>query len=137
MAVVKYNYPPNYQDIKKAFKIANKPEVVFTYGDTIYVPSGQKMSKDLEVHETTHTQQQTNMTPVKWWNSYIEDKDFRLEQELEAYRNQYKFAKENYPRLRRRKLLRQISQDLSSEIYGSIVTKDEAKTLIEKGITNG
>jgi len=48
-----------------------------------------------------------------------------LSQELEAYRNQYKYAQINYGRKLRRKLLDHIAKDLSSAIYGNIIIKSE------------
>lgn len=89
MQIIK-EYPPNYAKIKE---ILNPPDTVcFTYGSTIYNPSGNEIKDDLLIHEQVHEKQQTN--PEEWWDRYLIDKDFRLEQELEAYATQYNWIKE-------------------------------------------
>lgn len=117
-------YPPNIEEIRKNFTL--KRGIIFTYGDKLYVPDGGEIDDALMKHEETHTIQQGD-NPDRWWKLYFLDKKFRLNQELEAYRNQYKFAVENYNRPACRRLLAQISKDLSGEMYGNIITKDKAK----------
>lgn len=129
MKVVK-KYPPNIEEIRKRFDIKGRA-VVFTYGDILYAPDSSEISEDLMVHEETHSMQQS--TGVKeWWDRYYVDKEFRLEQELEAYRNQYQWAKENLNRHYKRRLLKRIAGDLSSELYGGIVSTEEAIKLIKE-----
>lgn len=122
-------YPPNYAEIKKKFKFNNQ-NVVFTYGDKVYVPNGKPLPDHLEVHESTHIKQQAEIGAEKWWERYLQDKNFRLEQEVEAYKNQYAFISQNYGRNDRKGFLKKISNDLSSEMYGGIVTRKEAVDLI-------
>ena len=85
------------------------------------------------IHEQTHAFQQKSSRffgPEDWWSMYLTDVKFRLAQELEAYRTQYKFIKDTYNRQNRKGLLKKISKDLSSELYGKIVSKEEATDLI-------
>lgn len=113
-------YPPNIEKIRKAFPI-NK-NTVFTYGDTIYAPTVNfKLSPDLQAHEQTHTIQQ-GPDPEAWWDRYISDTQFRLDQEIEAYRNQYRFyCKFVKGRNERFNFLRTIAGDLSSPLYGNLI----------------
>lgn len=124
------SYPPNIDDIRKAFKISDS--VVFTYRDCIYNPGGGNIADHLMAHEQTHEKQQGD-DPEGWWKKYIADKEFRLNQEVEAYRNQFRFFKSRYrDRNMVHRFLRQVSFDLSSEIYGNIVSFQEAFKLISR-----
>mgnify|MGYP001613393791 FL=1 len=122
---IKKSYPPNIEMIKRYF-VSIPNTVVFTYGDTLYNPSRGFVSKDLLAHEKTHTVQQ-GIDPEGWWIGYLTDDLFRLNEELEAYRNQYKFFK-NTCKIKSRIpiLLERIAKDLSSNIYGNIIDYDGA-----------
>lgn len=122
-------YPPNIEEIKKNFTLHKG--IIFTYGDKLYNPDNGIIDEALMKHEETHTVQQGD-NPDEWWDKYFTDKEFRLKQELEAYQNQYKYAIENYGRPMRRNLLKIISKDLSSVMYGSLISEEEAKGLIKK-----
>lgn len=124
-------YPPNYEQIKSAFDVEGK-SVIYTYGDTIYNPLNGNVPDHLEVHEETHSVQQGGK-PDKWWENYINDEKFRLSQEIEAYRNQYNFYCRNNPdRNKRFDFLYIIAKDLSSEIYGNIISRGAAIRAIKK-----
>ena len=117
--------PPNWDLITKHFPVT-WGGIIVTYGDTIYcaVPlSDQKAS-----HEAVHVIQQTSMGVDKWWKQYIDDPAFRLQQEIEAYRKEVKYVKEKCKdRNLQYKIIRQICLDLSSPVYGSIISAEEAK----------
>ena len=123
-------FPPNYKQIKEKF---NPPTgTVFTYGDTVYCPDSPKLSPDLLVHELTHINQQGN-DPETWWNKYIEDPNFRLEQEVEAYREQYKkFCQLKKDRNIQARFLFYIAGELASATYGHLIGRDEAVRRIKQ-----
>ncbi len=123
-------YPPNIEEIRRSFNIEGK-SVVFTYGDTLYAPNSSEISPDLMVHEETHAEQQSHIGTYVWWDRYITNPAFRLDQELEAYRNQYQWAVENLTRHYRRALLKRIAEDLSSDLYGNVIDTEEAIKLIK------
>lgn len=125
---IKHKYPPNIEKIRAVFPLHRG--IIFTYGDTLYNPDRGTIDEALIKHEETHTRQQGD-DPDKWWERYFVDVEFRAEQELEAYQNQYKYAVDNYSRPQRRLLLKQISKDLSSAMYGNIMTKEKARDLIK------
>lgn len=118
--------PPNYEEIKKVFNLSGK-NPVFTYGNIVYYPFGKKptIPDHLLVHEETHQKQQANyLTPDEWWKKYLSDSKFRLDQELEAYKNQFKFFK-----LKNKSwmpFLKYIVADLSGPMYGNIISSQEA-----------
>lgn len=90
--------PPVYEAAVKKFGCDFNKGIVFTYGKTIHVKIG-KLRDDVEAHETVHVVQQTKYPggPAAWWERYMSDPKFCLEQELEAYRAQYAFVEKKYP----------------------------------------
>lgn len=128
MKIVK-DYPPNIAAIREKFDLRGK-NVVFTYGDKLYVPSGAGIPDNLMKHEETHTKQQ-GKDVEGWWDRYLVDNQFRLEQEVEAYQAQYKYVVENgASRQVKRDFLQYIARDLSGPIYGHVVSFEQAKQLI-------
>ena len=128
MKIVK-GYPPNYDRIAEQFTLDSS--VIFTYGDTIYVPGGGDLNKPLIIHESIHSKQQADMGIEKWWKNYFEDEKFRLSQEVEAYRNQFVAYKGSvHSQVKIAVFLNGIAKDLSSDIYGNIITLEEAIKLI-------
>jgi len=124
-----HRYPPNIEKIREVFTLHSG--IIFTYGDTIFNPDKGLIDEALLAHESTHSRQQ-GKDPEAWWNRYLTDTKFRTEQELEAYRNQYKYAVEHYTRQMRKQLLKTISKDLASAMYGNIMTREEAREAIQK-----
>lgn len=123
--------PPNYEQILEVFDVKDKP-VVFTYGNVLYnVPEGYKVPEHLFMHEKIHSKQQGD-NPVDWWDKYMKDLDFRLEQEIEAYAVQYKFVKDTERRKTSDWFLDRIAHDLASEVYGSIIPFEQAKIKIKR-----
>lgn len=131
MKVIK-EYPPNYDDIVAAIpEVADNKDVVFAYGDKIYAPrTKKKIPKDLRVHEEEHMRQQGD-NPAGWWTRYLNDIEFRLSQEIEAYRSQYiYFVQKNHDINKRKKFLQGISKSLSGPLYGEIITQADAVRLL-------
>lgn len=127
-----HDMPPNYTQICQAIPGAGSNlNVIFAYGDILYVPNENAVIPDhLMVHEETHQKQQGDNVEG-WWYDYLHNIQFRLKQEVEAYSAQYHYLKTaGYGRPERRRLLEKFAQDLSSEIYGSIILKADAKEVI-------
>lgn len=127
MKIVK-GFPPNYEIITLALN-PNK-DTIFCYGDTIYNPTGRKLTPDIEHHESIHSKQQGG-DPESWWNRYISNKNFRLLEEIEAYGEQYIFAKEHGVKGRLLEwALDKMAESLSSEVYGNLISYGSAKSKI-------
>lgn len=130
------DYPPNYDAIVKRF--GSLPETtVFTYAGKVYSPSSDSITEDLWVHESTHIEQQGD-DPDGWWEQYLKDDQFRLEQEVEAYHRQYthiRLFSKNKDFIAR--FLARIAGALSGPMYGSIVSYQKAMELIKKGLPRG
>lgn len=130
MKIALYQKPPNYTKIVKAIPgVAEGKHIVFTYGDTIYVPGGGEISTDLMRHEETHWRQQNALGIDEWWDRYLAEPEFRFTMELAAYRNQYKVIC-TYEKRRAAFYLNAITRDLSGAMYGNICSRSRAKKLI-------
>lgn len=127
--IVKQGFPPNIQAIAQEFKIT--PDTVFAYGDTLYNPLGLPIPQDLMIHEETHEKQQQALGVEQWWTMYLDRPNFRLQQEVEAYQNQYEFIKTVLNRKGRIAALNRFAEQLSSDLYGKIINKKKAKELID------
>lgn len=84
-------YPPNYETI--CLFLSPPEHSLFCYGDTIYNPSKREILPDAIHHESVHSKQQGD-NPDVWYNKYLTDGSFRLLQEVEAYGEQFIFAKD-------------------------------------------
>lgn len=128
---IKFNeYPPNFEAINTTFKLTGAE--IFTYGDTIYNPKNFPLHNDLLQHEMVHMAQQKAEGPEKWWAQYLIDPVFRVAQEIPAYRVQYQVAKAMLKdRNQLAQYLHKLASDLSSPIYGSCISRNEALAYIQ------
>lgn len=131
VSVVK-DYPPNYEQICAAFpEVRNIKTVIFTYGNNIYNPGGWPIDEALMLHERVHVSQQLEMGVEEWWQEYLDNPQFRTNQEIEAYQVQFRHLKSYSARPVWRRELDRLARDLSSPIYGNILSFDEAKKVIK------
>ncbi len=122
--------PPVYDSIIDHGMRPNE-RTVYTYGDTLYNPNNLIIPDDLMRHEETHSEQQGN-DPDAWWGRYLIDPYFRISQEVEAYANQYDFMCQKIKdRNQRSKILLNISQILSSPVYGNMIGQSDAYQIIK------
>lgn len=126
------SFPPNIEQIQSFF--TTPPTAIFAYSPFIYSPLTTNLPTHLLKHEQVHLNQQ-NTNPEEWWNRYLTDKDFRLSQEVEAYQTQYRYLKRNIKNLQKLDYeLDFLVSDLSSPMYGSIISPAVARNLITNGI---
>lgn len=131
-------YPPNIADIDKRFPgvkaACTRTGIFFAYGTTIFNPSGRPIALELIAHEVTHSLQQRDIGVQTWWDRYLAENSFRLEQELEAHIIEYEqYAKDHTARMERRRYMALVSEKLSAPLYGSMVKKRNALTMIKGG----
>jgi len=135
MKIIK-EYPPNMGDIRRTFIAVDNHKPIFAYGNIIYNPHDVKITPDLEAHEQVHCDQQGDYPDV-WWFRYLSDRDFRFEQELEAYGTQYAFVKKH---INNSKLLDwgldKMAEALSGELYGNLIGYGEARSKIRNFAKN-
>lgn len=127
-------YPPNYDAIVAAFpEVKNQVFVLFTYGDTIYNPSGKEVPFYTLEHEAIHELQQMGMGPRVWWDRFLAEPDFRFEQELDAYRKEYQvFCRAHKDRNERSAFVRYLAQNLAGPLYGNKRYASDVALLIAK-----
>jgi hypothetical protein len=125
-----HDNPPILESIL-AMGMIPTPTTVYTYGDTLYNPSGQDIPDHLLHHEETHEKQQ-GADPDAWWDRYLQDQYFRIEQETEAYARQFAFiCRTVKDRNRRHKILFDIARILAGPIYGNVIGTDAAMRAIK------
>jgi len=109
--------PPNYDEIAARFPIRGK-SVIFSYGDKVYNPAGIKVPYEILAHEARHGSQQDAYGVEDWWKHYLIDREFRLDQELEAHMVEYDWLKSwATNRHERRAAEAIVSKKLASDIY--------------------
>ena len=124
-----FDNPPNIKAIQQVLEIGDA-KMIFCYGNVIYNPYKLEIADHLKIHELVHSGQQGN-NPEKWWERYLKDSEFRLNQELEAYQRQYDFAKQWIKdRNVLARFLYQIANDLSS-LYKVNISLGEAQKQIK------
>lgn len=124
--------PPIWDKILEHGLNPDTSKVIFTYGDTIYNPGAQDIPEYLLYHEEVHTKQQGD-NPDAWWERYLTDITFRIEQEAEAYGRQFKFicsqVKDKNHRIH---ILVTLARTLSGPTYGNVISHIDAMNLIRK-----
>jgi hypothetical protein len=133
--IISTNNPPYSirEKCEKTFDLTGQIPV-FAVGNTIYNPHKGQVDDFLIAHEHTHMLQQED-SPEMWWNQYLDDKEFRLKQEIEAYRVQYRVVKGMVKdRNIVARMLFDMASNLSSPLYGSMMPHIEALKVIKKGI---
>ena len=137
MDIIK-EYPPVFNKILDS-GMRPSPYTVYAYGDKIYNPSGMNLPEEILVHEEVHMRQQMEyivvtpkQNPVEsWWERFIEDKYFRIAQEVEAYAVQYRFVcKRQKDRNIRNKVVLHYAKTLAGPIYGNCVSVMGARKMI-------
>lgn len=125
--------PPNYDEIRRVFPMASAKGVIFTFGQTIYNPSGVEIPPELMSHESVHAQRQGASLDgvMTWWGRYLAEPQFRIEEELLAHRAEYRAFK---GMVKDRKLVAQkleiIAARMSGPLYNNAMTLALAKHLI-------
>lgn len=127
--IVIQEFPPNIEKIRKVIDPKECAHACFTYGDVIYNPRGGYLDEPLGIHEAQHSLQQEEAGgPERWWNKWLKDKNFRAQQELEAYGLQFRrYCELNRDKNKRAKELHRIASDFSSPQYGSVIGYTDAR----------
>jgi hypothetical protein len=110
-----FKYLPLYRE-----KFAVTDRTVFAFDGAVY--ANYELPSHLLVHEEVHLKQQGN-APHEWLTHYLNDDRFRLKQEIEAYKAELLSIKDRNQRLRHKIVC---ARNLSSELYGNIITYEEA-----------
>lgn len=114
---------PLLEKFKQHFTIDEN--AIIAYNNCIY--SNKEMPEDVLIHEKTHLFQQKKYGLDNFIEKYINDREFRLKMERQAYRRQLRSIKD--PGLQKAVKLDCIDA-LVSGLYGEI-TRDEAIKLLQ------
>lgn len=124
-------YPPNFSDIVRTFPGARGQGVMFTYGGTLYVPGGTHLvTPALLAHEQAHSVRQLGLHPADWWNIYLVDKIFRLEEELVGHRAEYQHLLKQFTGKFLDQHVRHVCERLSGPLYGRMMSYGEAEYVV-------
>lgn len=122
--------PPNYEAIVAVFPGAADPGVIFAYGGQIYAPGGRRPSPALQAHESVHCERQ-GTRPEHWWELYLTDPVFRLEEELLAHRAEYRaYCARHANRAKQAQALEGIARKLAAPLYGGLISPEDARRAI-------
>ena len=108
---------------KKVFDV--NQYTIFAYDKVIYCD--YELPEHLQIHERRHLIRQQKIGVDEWVEKYLTDTQFRLNEELIAYKEQLQSVKN---RSARHRLRIQCANDLASPLYGNIVTLQEAMDLL-------
>lgn len=116
---------PLYTEYEKYFKL--NEGTIFAFDNKIYTTND--LPEDYIEHEKVHLRQQNSIGCDNWVALYMRNKEFRLKQELEAYRYQLTVIKDKN---KRSKAKTEFAKILSCEMYGNMVSEEEAKELLKE-----
>lgn len=102
------------------------PKTIFAYDGEIYCD--YNLTDDLIVHETEHLKSQKELGLEVWVDRYLTDTRFRLDEELRAYQKQLDSIKDRNHRFKTKV---KVLKDLSSSLYGNIITFQDAQKLLK------
>lgn len=122
--------PPNIAAIDKVFNIRGKA-VLYAYGDVIYNPLNYDIPPAVVEHERVHGARQSVIGVEQWWEFYLDNPAFRLEEELLAHVCEYAHMLRGN-RHARRAALKHVAFKLSSPLYGSMIRQKTAGEKIRK-----
>lgn len=125
-----------WDEIAAVFHLKPGRGIIFSWGaDRIYNPDGVVVGPDLLAHEAVHGERQgTNPASIRqWWVRYLDDPQFRLQEELPAHVCEYQWWLQNGTRPERRRALKEIAYRLSSPLYGRLIGKSMARDLLRRG----
>ena len=123
--------PSIYHTLHDKFGVEWDDGVIITHYPLVHCKF--RLADQKIAHEAVHLKQQRDFGREAWWKKYIEDVDFRLSQEVEAYRTEVNFLQATVKdREKRNKAILHLARDLGSSMYGNIVSPTEALKLIYK-----
>lgn len=110
---------PLMEEYKKVFEIDDN--TIFALFPSIY--TNHQLRPDIMIHEMTHLSQQTKIGLKEWVYDFLESPRARLEFEIQAYKAQLKSIKD---RNQRDLIRRESARNLSSALYGNIISYSDA-----------
>lgn len=140
-------YPPNFVQIRTAFPaVVGRQGILYAWGDRIYNPSGVNVPWWLQEHEEVHGSRQLDPKAWgaqhfsedhmirTWWSAYIEDPEFRLQEEIPAHQAEWEVFKSLMTNKKNQEMyLLNMANRLSGELYGNMISLQDAVSEITSG----
>lgn len=111
-------------------KLPINKDTIFVFGENIY--TNNELPYDVVYHELKHIEQQSRIGAKNWIDLYLTDRNFRLEQELEAYKYQLDKVKEINDDNEYFNILTECARNISSELYGNIIKYQRAIKILDE-----
>jgi hypothetical protein len=129
-----------WDQIAAKFDVVGKP-IIFAWGDTIFNPERVPLTKELHAHEEVHGERQWAYRegpcpcPAEavelWWQRYLIDPEFRLDEEIPAHAAEYKaYCKRHHGTHARSTALAMIARKLASPLYGGLIGQADAERCV-------
>lgn len=122
-------YPPNIEAIAKVYPNAMGKGVIFSYGDRLFNPTAVQIPKQLIAHEGEHGRRQEAAGVEAWWNRYLTDRLFMLDEEIYAHHAEWKCALRHIGP----GAIRAVAQRLAGPLYGNVISYEQALRAIQTG----
>lgn len=132
-------------EIERVFP--NRPaSVIYAFGDTLYNPSGLPLPPAIIAHESVHGHRQLAMGPRPdsttqysgpevWWRRYLEDVQFRFDEEVYAHAAEALVQMPKDRNLRAFLMCTTINRLLAPFYeYGNSVTRQDAEKAMRKAL---
>lgn len=116
---------PHIDRYKKVFDV--NEYTIFAYDKVIYCDF--ELPEHLQIHERRHLIRQDKIGADIWVDKYLADEQFRLQEEILAYKEQIESIKK---RDARHRLRVKCAKDLASGLYGGIITEQKALQLLQQ-----
>jgi len=133
--VVQVGYPPIIDELEKVFGPLKGREILYSWGTTIYNPMAVPVHGQFFAHEGTHGMRQLapGMSIETWWKLYMEERDFRLNEEMLAHIAEYQaFCILHKDRNLRAVYLDKVARKFVSPLYKFDVTYKDAKEFLRR-----
>ncbi|KKL11234.1 hypothetical protein LCGC14_2547850 [marine sediment metagenome] len=126
-----FDFPPIYDEIRSVFPIAGRG-VIFAWGNKIYNPSRVSIPLQLIAHERVHGRRQ-GRDVHGWWRRYLDEKEFRLTEEIAAHIVEMEYLLGPNPnRQMRRQIIRSTAKRLANPLYRYGISRAQAQVLLKR-----
>ena len=125
------DFPPIYDEVRSVFPMAGRG-VIFAWGSKIYNPNNVYIPLQLIAHEQVHGRRQGSDVRG-WWRRYIDEKEFRLTEEILAHIAEMEYLLGPNPnRQTRRQIIRSTSKRLANPLYRYGISRAQAQVLLKR-----
>jgi len=128
--LVSHEIPLIYEKLSMQFGVDWDKGLIIACEGKIHCKNNPEPQKI--IHEAVHLNEQKEIGEEAWWRLYLESPDFRLQQEVLAYKAEVDFLKK-YVKNREHRffMVKAIVDALTSSMYGNLISREEAFKLFK------